>query len=422
MNFFKSIVSRIRSTPSESSPEQSKTVLKNSQISPNCDMSTDSLSKLPDVSGGPPEIARRVILNKSLGPSKEVMTNNPHTNSKFWENIVTDRIRNSVDQFDLSNRNKTSPEVKSIKIFDYQENVKAQYTSHIDPFFQAYRTAYNNHDGLIISPDDIWTMVLLNFSVYVNANSEALRKSFVDFKNSSGDFKDKKELYFESLIYNTNEFVTSMVTQIEKNSKLNLDKMTNNFSTSNQVEKMVSYIGVMSAMKPYFSYTFELGCGLSHVEFLGTLDDYDKLIEKINGLKKYDVKNQTSSRWYKYKQWSTYIEGVEKIVINFKKTYEQGSNIDRSLKRWWQEIMDQYYYQGYGGGESSLTGWITDLYLEKKFRTERDIPNLYFNADVKSDTMGDFEMVAGFSGIYHDEKNKSYRPQMSYCVLQPVIQ
>lgn len=48
--------------------------------------------------------------------------------------------------------------------------------------------AYNDHQNLIIRPDDIWMCILTQFSFYVNKHSEEMEEYFVSHKDG------KKEL------------------------------------------------------------------------------------------------------------------------------------------------------------------------------------------------------------------------------------
>jgi hypothetical protein len=43
-------------------------------------------------------------------------------------------------------------------------------------FVQGVIEAYNGHHAISIRPDDVWLGILTQFSFYVNANSEQLRK------------------------------------------------------------------------------------------------------------------------------------------------------------------------------------------------------------------------------------------------------
>lgn len=44
----------------------------------------------------------------------------------------------------------------------------------------AFLYAYNSHEDIVLSPDDIWVMICMYFSKYVNDNAEKLRSLFVD--------------------------------------------------------------------------------------------------------------------------------------------------------------------------------------------------------------------------------------------------
>jgi hypothetical protein len=44
----------------------------------------------------------------------------------------------------------------------------------------AFLYAYNSHEDIVLSPDDIWVMICIYFSKYVNENAEKLRSLFVD--------------------------------------------------------------------------------------------------------------------------------------------------------------------------------------------------------------------------------------------------
>ncbi len=46
--------------------------------------------------------------------------------------------------------------------------------------FSAFLFAYNSHEDIVLSPDDIWLMICIYFSQYVNENTEQLRTIFVD--------------------------------------------------------------------------------------------------------------------------------------------------------------------------------------------------------------------------------------------------
>jgi hypothetical protein len=54
----------------------------------------------------------------------------------------------------------------------------ADYSGH--PVFEAFLAAYSKHEDIVLSPDDIWLMITIYYSKYVDDNAEELRSLFVD--------------------------------------------------------------------------------------------------------------------------------------------------------------------------------------------------------------------------------------------------
>ena len=68
-----------------------------------------------------------------------------------------------------------------------------------------------------------------------------------------------------------------------------LDNLTPNFSTTNDDTSIIYNISVMAAFKKYFNYEMHLMniCGMPYIILEGTLEDYEKILIKAKGLRKY---------------------------------------------------------------------------------------------------------------------------------------
>lgn len=71
--------------------------------------------------------------------------------------------------------------------------------------------------------------------------------------------------------------------------------ITPTFTTTNPKDVTVTQIGLMHAMKHYFSYGFTFSCGLPQVTLLGTRQDWRRLIEKAKYL--YSFGNKDLTHW-----------------------------------------------------------------------------------------------------------------------------
>ena len=115
-------------------------------------------------------------VNLQILPPVEGQSNfNPIEGDNFF-----DKLRNlgSTDEFSpnfsdiLTSYSNITPS-KEDNSFLFQ-------TRSSNKFFGSFWEAYNRHGEIILSPDDIWIQICLGFSHHVNANSESLRKKFVD--------------------------------------------------------------------------------------------------------------------------------------------------------------------------------------------------------------------------------------------------
>ena len=63
----------------------------------------------------------------------------------------------------------------------FSQNQEYAYSDSNVPILNGFYTAHTNHYPIRIKPDDIWLLIVQAFSNHVNANSEELRKLFVNF-------------------------------------------------------------------------------------------------------------------------------------------------------------------------------------------------------------------------------------------------
>lgn len=68
------------------------------------------------------------------------------------------------------------------KLYCYKDTAASdkRILSRYNNFFNAYYCPYNQHGDIFLVPDDIWLMISLYLSKYIDANAERLRKQFVN--------------------------------------------------------------------------------------------------------------------------------------------------------------------------------------------------------------------------------------------------
>lgn len=291
-------------------------------------------------------------------------------------------------------------------ILSYYENQGA-FASSGKPFLDAFLFAYNNHCDVILSPDDVWLKITIEFSKYVNKNSEKMRNLFVDHEG-------KKELSVttgaETDESDWNEFFTLMETKIQENTKSEIkDILVNNFSTTSNIERLLSTSVIMNTFKNYFSYMRIIPCcGIRNILFKGELSDWELLYSKLCKLEEFSVDDF----------WTNYITELKPTILQFIKTYKNNVDVD-----FWNKIMD-IENGTYGSGSTTyFSGWILKFYGIYKQIESDEIKDELIDVPVKiinklTGITKNVNIVGGLTGISKFEINNyiAYKPQMALIV------
>ena len=200
--------------------------------------------------------------------------------------------------------------------------------------------SYNRHHELILKPDDIWIAIGTVFAGFVDRNHESMKDTFV---NHEGKIELVAKQMAQSIYHaDFDDLISQVTTQIEKNTKNEVRKwMECDFSTTTDLSRAVSRLILMSAMKNYFTYKFELQCNLPKVTLEGTKEDWTKIYERVNFLRSFE-KEQVLSKW---------ADVLEYVLQHFIDAFD--GKIDRS--GFWNRVAHQ---TGGGSGPRYIEGWI----------------------------------------------------------------
>lgn len=305
--------------------------------------------------------------------------------------------------------NQYSPE-KKCKVVAYYENSNANWNHTERGLFDAMCTAYNLHRDIILSPDDVWMTILLQFSKYVNANAEKMRSMFVNHEGKKHlEVTTRNERDEEDWT----EFFLLMNEKIRANTSDDIvGVLESNFSTTGHVEQLLSVATIMNTFKKYFSYGRCIPmCGLRNVLFTGELSDWTKLYEKLEQLEKYSVDDY----------WTRYVTELKPILNKFIDTFN--GNVDKDF---WDRVMNFRYGSLGSGSTSYVSGWILKFYGIYSEVDTYDIKEGKIDVDVKvinEITMEEkmMSIVGGITGITNivdaDKNIDAFKPQMAFIVF-----
>jgi hypothetical protein len=302
------------------------------------------------------------------------------------------------------------------------------YTKGINNILQGFYSAYENHLPIRLTPDIIWLLIVQGFSHHVNYNSKELREKFVNFEGKKKleiiipkyhSYKQMKSEDYAELFENLTEKIKENVGEELINT------IDFNFSTSNEITKVVGYASIMSSLKKFFEFRgFCHMCNYPYIILEGKLEDWESILKKTKDLSKYDLE-----------RWTSMLEIPLKEIIETKK-----GNIN---KQFWKNILypdkidekieiGDYKYKTIQ--VDGINGWLLTFfpyYKDGYFRYTNSIktkdlwrlPEKILKTPLlmKSDDEGETPMIiySGFLGMKVDkEKNNLVTAEIGWYVKE----
>jgi len=288
-------------------------------------------------------------------------------------------------------------------------------------FLYGLYLAYSEHRPFTLSPDMLWLLVLQGISNHVNYSHEngnnlfpqLTEKKNIVIHNDKIILGDPKSPWHET----TEEFSN----QIEKivGSEI-VSELRADFSTTTLASKVVSEITIMDTFKAYFNYIVHGAiCGIPELKLEGSVSDWNRVLQKLEVLKKYDLK-----WWY---------NDLKPIITKIKNTAEE--IIDNEF---WMHIFKVHTVEEYGEPKS-IDGWITkffpftdtgkkfDITSYQNYQIEdifkilpKQVVNVNFVHISKDKNQKlektDMEYWGGFMGITQDPDTQFLKPKINWCI------
>ncbi|MGH1384978.1 DUF4419 domain-containing protein [Kordia sp.] len=289
-------------------------------------------------------------------------------------------------------------------------------------FLYGLYLAYSEHRPFTLSPDMIWLLVLQGISNHVNFSYQAKENLFpqltekktITIRNDKIILGDPESPWHET----TEEFSN----EIEKivGSAVVAD-LRADFSTTTLASKVVSEITIMDAFKAYFDYDVAVCiCGIPELKLEGTVTDWNRMLEKLEILKKYEME-----WWY---------NDLKPIITKIKNTAKE--DIDNDF---WMHIFKVHTIEEYGNPEY-IDGWITKFfpYNHAGYRIDlskikgygidhlfEQLPKQIVNVDFRHllyDLQGvlleetHMEYLGGFVGISQDHDTQFLKPEINWLI------
>lgn len=292
---------------------------------------------------------------------------------------------------------------------------------HNHQLMQAVHLAFARHYPLVLTPDVIWLTIAQGLAVHINKNAEKLRKKFVAHEGKlvldvrrDGFVRGAPDNDWPNVFA---EFSSKIKEHIGETTHA---RVVSDFTTTGPIERAASEIVLMDAMQAYFEYLFRTMCGIPTVTLEGTVEDWEKMRERVHALHTLDL------------GLDFWLPSVDRVLEGFVDAAKGEAD-----KSWWSSI---YKLSG-GSGGPYINGWITWLlpYLsngslnptigneERPAMCSRvsisddDYPSSLAKAPFVwkyYDELFDYEFIAGLTGVEQDLLTMAVKPVVGWAVRQ----
>ncbi|KAF8803981.1 hypothetical protein BYT27DRAFT_7225465 [Phlegmacium glaucopus] len=225
----------------------------------------------------------------------------------------------------------------TLTMIDFNSHLNI-YVPLIRSYLRTLSVIYKPHIlltiDLMVRPDDVWIAILGQFNFYVNAHAEELRSHFVQHEG-------KKELIVkaEGTRYTVDFGALAYQMKPDPRESYLKEWILPDFTTSTSNDTIICSVLMMSTMKTYFSYTFDLACGIPSVTLEGEKSDWERLLARLDKLDSFGEEP---------KAWAALLRP---ILTRFVAAFDGEPDID-----FWSRVC---HHHPQFSGPSYISGWIT---------------------------------------------------------------
>jgi hypothetical protein len=172
-------------------------------------------------------------------------------------------------------------------VIDFPEETRGR---SLHPFMATLAEAFNNHFPLLLSPDHVWAVIMQGFGLHIHQNAEALRAQFVEHQGKKELTVRDDRLAPGSPVEAWRETLKAFASQIGGHiGEDRVELLCPTFTTTGGVEAATFRTLLMGAFKDYFSYGWEVLCGIPSITLAGEPSDWVMIRDRIEALRRYDL-------------------------------------------------------------------------------------------------------------------------------------
>lgn len=201
-------------------------------------------------------------------------------------------------------------------------------------YLEYLKTAWNNHYGVIFTPDIFWQLFLTEVAGHIKDNAEKYRSLFTD----SDEKKEITVLTADPQLISLDLIAEKLTELVPTDSDMFLPE----FTTTTIGSALSFKAAFADAMSPYYDYSMML-CGIPKVKLLGEEKDWDAVTSRV-------------AKFKEIIELPEYFDAVDSLANDIK------SNVSNPDAEFWGNIFS--LKRCGSGGQVEVSGWINNLYIK----------------------------------------------------------
>lgn len=302
----------------------------------------------------------------------------------------------------------------------------------------AAHLAYQHHFPLVLSPDVIWLTIAQGLANHVNNHAEQLRPRLVPYQGKVAIQVRRDDFRRGSPENPWTEVWPEFSAQIKNFIGPDTHGLIlSDFSTTGLTERAASEVVLMDCVQSYFSYRFITLCGIPEITLQGTVEDWERIHQRVERLGQFGLKWWTNDVLQITKEFVAAARGRPNPAF-WQAIYKQKDGSGGPFTQGWlvrllPYLKQQEYKLAREGDPQSgyLTPWATDLknpllgqvlVSDKRWGVTNDhLPSSVSQVSFVWEYLKkeyDYQFLAGVLTVEQDKESRAIRPRIGWAVRE----
>jgi hypothetical protein len=260
---------------------------------------------------------------------------------------------------------------QSLNDLSDMHNIKSRHYPIKHQFVTAAYEAFDKHYGLVLSPSQIYLLILQQVSIHVNKHKSKLESHFIldqktETKEERSNQNSKKEIFLkinaQPRDVNWNSALNRIRLQIQENVLSDIYNLysVSDFPSAGDDEVISSEVCLMENCKEFNEYDYlPTLCGIPFFLLEGEIEEWQLLKEKSESLIVTRMLPSFAERWL-----SALLPILDKLILTRK-----GEEIDISF---WKSFFKRGEKKG-SGACTFISGWINVFFPYHSYSKGKDV-------------------------------------------------